>query len=111
MNIMTKQFYQCSICEEEYGTEKEALDCESKPVTEDKGAKIGSRVKILSGQGEGQLATVDKILIFDKYWGHYAWERYWHTIGVTAKLDSFGHRLLTFDDYKIIGEEICAQGT
>ena len=93
--------YECSICNHVYATEKEALSCESKKITGDKGVKKGGRVMILSGDGKGELATVESIHIKDKYWGHYVWKRYWHTVSVTAKLDSGGHRLLTFDSYEL----------
>jgi DNA-directed RNA polymerase subunit RPC12/RpoP len=100
METITKTFYKCSTCKQQYGTEKEALDCESKAVSQDKGIKVGDKIKITSGEGAGQTATVKSVFVFDKYWGHYAWERYWHTVGLTADLDSWGSRQLTFDAYE-----------
>lgn len=100
METITKTFYKCSTCGHQYSTEEEALSCESKAVSQDKGVRVGDKIKITAGQGTGELATVKSILTFDKYWGHYAWERYWHTIGLTANLDSWGSRLLTYDSYE-----------
>ena len=96
-------YYVCEKCNKSYGTEDEAKDCESKEITQDKGAKIGDRVRVLTGEGGGEKGTIESISIQDKYWGHYAWERYWHTIGVNAKLDSYGSRFLTYDAYELTG--------
>ena len=82
--------YICEKCNTSYFDEQSAVICESREVTEDKGAKIGDRVMILSGQGSGEFAKISSITIIDKDWGHYHWERYWHTIAVCADLDSFG---------------------
>jgi len=93
--------YQCEICGHSYDTVKAAKRCESKPVTEDKGVKVGDVVLITEGEGRGMKAEVKSRQIVDMEWGHYAWERYWHTVSITAKLlDSWGDRLLTFDSYQ-----------
>ncbi len=64
--------------------------------------KVGDTVIITQGDGEGSKAIVESIHIYDKEWGHYAWDRYWHTVGLTAKVvDGWGHRSLTFDSYKL----------
>ena len=95
--------YQCSLCKEIYGTKEEALGCELKSVSQDKGAKIGDKVEILSGQGEGEKAIIDRISIIGKYWGHYAWKQYWHTVAVNADIiGSYAGRMLLFDSYKLI---------
>jgi len=94
--------YQCEICNHIYGDKKLALSCETKKVSKDLGAKVGDKIKVLVGQGTGQEGIVDKISIVDKYWGHYQWEAYWHTVAVTAKLDDGGYRFLTFDTYQLV---------
>ena len=95
--------YQCSLCKEIYGAEEEALSCESRPISQDKGAEIGDKVEILSGQREGEKAIIDRISIIGKYWGHYAWKQYWHTVAVSTKLvNNTGSRFLTYDSYKLI---------
>lgn len=102
MKINHVSTFTCEICEESYGTAEKALDCETKPVTGDKGAKVGNIVKITAGEGTGKLATVWKIGVHSKGWGHYQWERYWHTVFVVANLvDDTGSRTLSFDDYEL----------
>ncbi len=102
---VTRTTYKCGLCELEFGTEVEALQCEAKPITEDKGVKVGDKVWILHGQGTGEIATVERIVVVKKDWGHYAWERYWHTIAVSADCTYpngtySGTRFLTFDSYR-----------
>lgn len=100
MKTIQIQKYQCDICGQSYGTADAAKKCESKPVSEDKGVKVGDVVLITKGDGQGSTATVESRFVFDRV-AHYAWERYWHTVGLTAKLnDSWGHRQLTFDSYE-----------
>jgi hypothetical protein len=91
--------YQCGVCGATYDTEQQAAACEGRPVSQDKGVKVGDKVRVTAGDGTGQLATVESISIIDRGWGHYAWERYWHTVALTAKL-RLGHRFLTFDSYE-----------
>lgn len=103
MQLITKEFWQCETCGEEYSSVKEAKSCESRPVSMDKGVKVGDEVMITRGDGAGQRGKVEKISIVDKYWGHYAYERYWHTIALDVKvIGGWGNRFLTFDDYKLI---------
>lgn len=93
--------YQCSICRHIYATEAEAERCESRPISEDRGVKVGDVVTITGGDSTGRDARVESVYVIDKDWGHYAWERYWHTVALTAKvIDHWGHRTLTFDNYK-----------
>jgi len=95
--------FKCSICEELYNSETEAKECESKPVSWDKGAKIGDIVKIIKGDGAGSQGRVTARFIYDRSWGHYAWKRYWHTVGIKADIiGGWGTRQLTFDDYEVI---------
>lgn len=91
----------CKICAESYETKKEARECESKKVTQDKKVKRGDLVKITTGDGAGELVTVVGVGILSKYWGHYNWKRYWHTVYVTADLKNKFSRILTFDSYEI----------
>jgi hypothetical protein len=93
--------YECEICGARYSTADVAKKCESKPLSQDKGVNVGDEVLITSGDGKGEKATVERILVYDMEWGHYAWERYWHTIGLVANLnESPGSRQLTFDSYE-----------
>jgi hypothetical protein len=92
--------YLCEICKRAYQSEAAAKECETRSISEDKGVKVGDRVRVLRGDGVGVLATVESVIVYDREWGHYAWERYWHTIGLIARLDTWGHRQLTFDDYE-----------
>ena len=103
MNKIVTTSYQCDKCKATFSTEKEALACEKRPITQDKRVKAGDKVIITSGDGAGQLAMVTRTYVITKDWGHYAWERYWHTVGVEADIiDSWGSRGLTFDSYKTL---------
>lgn len=103
MKQFSVQRFKCETCGHVYETAAEAVKCETKPVTQDKDVKIGDTIRIVRGEGQG-LAKVEERFIIDKDWGHYAWERYWHTVGLSAKcIDAgWGHRMLTFDDYEVI---------
>lgn len=105
MKILQIQKYQCEVCGESYGTESAAKKCEARPVSQDKGVKIDDVVLITKGDGQGSKATVESRFVFSMEWGHYQWERYWHTVGITAKLnDSLGHRQLAFDSYEPVAD-------
>lgn len=94
--------FECEICGHTYANSATAKKCESRPISHDKGVKIGDKIIIIQGQGQG-IATVESRRVIDMEWGHYAADRYWHTVGLTAKCDeSYGHRSLTFDDYELI---------
>lgn len=98
--------YICEICDAEYSTETEAKDCESRPVSQDKGVKVGDIVLITLGESIGKKAKVTHRYIIDKNWGHYAWERYWHTVCINVDLlDDSGSRTLAFDSYKLIKKD------
>jgi hypothetical protein len=101
MKTITKEFYVCEICGHEYEDEKQARDCEGRQITQDKGISVGDKVLITGGDGCGSLGLVKSVFVIDKYWGHYAWKRYWHTIAISADIiGSYGTRMLTFDDYE-----------
>lgn len=101
MKEIKKTFYQCDVCKSEYKSKNECNLCEAQPITHDKGVKIGHIVKILGGDGAGKLAEVKRIGVLDKDWGHYARERYHHTVFVEADvIDGWGTRMLTWDDYE-----------
>lgn len=98
--------YVCEICGAEYSSSNVAISCESKPISKDKGVNIGDKVLIIKGDGFGKKGLVKNVNVFSKEWGHYNWERYWHTIGLLVDVvGSFGSRLLTFDDYEAINEK------
>jgi hypothetical protein len=97
--------YSCHTCKQVYDDRASADLCESRPIIEDRGVKVGDLVLITGGDGAGKKARVETVYIVDKDWGHYAWERYWHTVALTAKVeDSWGHRMLVFDQYKTIDQ-------
>ncbi len=98
--------YVCEICNAEHSTAKAAKECESREVTQDKGVKVGDIILITSGEGIGKKAKVTHRYIIDKNWGHYAWERYWHTVCINVDLlDDSGSGTLTFDSYKLIKKD------
>lgn len=93
--------YKCGTCGSVYDSETSAKTCESRRVTQDKGVKVGDQVRITAGDGDGKTATVSTRFVIDKDWGHHQWHRYWHTVGLTAKIDGGpGTRMLTFDCYE-----------
>ena len=95
--------YQCETCGESYGTAGAAESCESRPVLQDKGVNVGDVVLVTGGEGAGLWAKVESRCVLSREWGHYQWERYWHTVALTAKLlNGIGHRQLTFDHYEVI---------
>ena len=103
METVTTTTYKCEICGTPYGYKESALACEARAMTGDKGAQVGTKIRITTGQSVGKTATVTKRWIYDKEWGHYAWERYWHTVGLSADIDNSPmSRQLTFDDYEVI---------
>lgn len=111
MNKITTTKYQCETCHGIYDEETKARRCEEKEITGDRGADIGDTVLITSGEGSGKKAVVESIHLKSMYWGHYSWERYWHTISVTAEVvDGFGGRNLTFDSYKMLNEVVNPEG-
>ena len=93
--------YRCGVCESSYSTETEASICEARPVTHDRKVAIGDFVTVTGGDGAGKRARVSSVSIIDKDWGHYRWERYWHTVALTADFDDWGSRMLTFDSYEV----------
>ena len=101
MKTEQKMEYICEICGSHFGTPDAAKLCETRPISEDKGVKVGDIVLITKGEGQGQQAKVTNRYIVTKDWGHYQWERYWHTVAVNADLiGSWGSRQLTFDSYE-----------
>jgi plastocyanin len=106
MKVVEHTRYKCETCGKEYVTEADAETCEARPVAHDRGVKPGDKVRITAGDGAGHTATVESVTVLDREWGHYAWERYWHTVALTAKVEgSWGHRFLTFDNYALIGAD------
>ncbi len=105
MKTIKFERYECEVCGESYETAVAARKCEDRPVTEDKGVKVGDEVLITGGDGQGLRCKVESIGIHSKQWGHYAAERYWHTVYLTGEvLGSWGHRQLSFDQYEVIAE-------
>jgi len=102
MKVITKQFYQCEVCNEQYNTSGEAIKCEKRPVTKDKGVKVGDRVKVTIGEGTGESALVTQINILSKDYGHYLWRKYWHTVALIVDFDNGGTRNILFDTYETI---------
>lgn len=92
--------YQCEKCKTWYEKIEAAIQCESEPIKHDHGIQLGDEVQITRGEGSGSIGIVEKIIVFNMEWGHYAWKRYWHTVGLDVKIiGGYGNRLLTFDDY------------
>ena len=99
MKKIIKTHYQCDKCKEVYSDKKDALKCEKQPITMGKSYKIGDKITITKGQSKGKKARITRKFVYDMQWGHYAAERYWHTVGLIAETSDGWSRQLTFDDY------------
>lgn len=74
--------YKCDICGTCYAIEESATRCEAKPMTHDKGIKVGDRVLITGGHFcEGEVAEVYFIELDNCFYG----EKYHHTVVVHVK--------------------------
>ena len=106
IEVVTIERFKCPTCGATYGERHLAELCAARPVSQDRGVKVGDTVRITGGDGAGGTATVERISVLGRDWGHYAWERYWHTVALHAKVNgSWGHRMLTFDNYELIGAQ------
>jgi hypothetical protein len=94
--------YQCELCKALYTSKDQAIECESKPVSHDKGVKVGDLVIVTAGEGAGATAKVTEVFVIDKDWGHYYREQYHHTVAIAAELTTYpyGSRYLPYDHYK-----------
>lgn len=100
-------YYQCEICGEHYEKEEDALECESIPVTQDKGVKIGDFV--INAGGFCKVVDVkifsrsDALMMRD----HSDCFSYIHTICLKViyhanfQPKKHGTTILHFDDYDI----------
>ena len=106
MKAITTKTYECEICHQRYDTAEAARACEARPVTQDRGVKIGDEVLITMGDEAGMRCKVEHVGVLDQDWGRYLSERYWHTVFVIGKVvDSWGYRHLTYDQYKTLSAE------
>ncbi len=102
METITVTKYKCTICGEVYDEARLALECEELYLQDLNPVKVGDTVLITWGEGTGRLAVVESTSVLSREWGHYAWRRYWHTVSIVAKIiDSWGSRMLTFDQYEV----------
>ena len=103
MKVGSTVYYECEKCHTFYESADLALECETRPITQDKNVKMDDMVRITRGDGAGSLAHITSVGVLSRDWGHHFWERYWHTVYITAKvIDDWGSRILTFDDYEAI---------
>ena len=92
--------YQCEVCGRVYDDKEDAARCETKPVQNNKGVKVGDVVRITRGSGAGQLAKVTAITVHERGWGPAIYD---HSVALLADgIDSWGSRLLTFDSYEVV---------
>lgn len=100
MKTVVETRYFCEACGGKFSQAKDALECESKPITQDKGAIVGSIVKILSGAGAGENARVERLFVCSPDYGP---QVYTHTRSLQVEcIESFGHRHLNFDAYEVV---------
>jgi hypothetical protein len=92
--------YECEKCGARYDSPHSAQQCESKPIREDRGVKIGDEVLITSGDGAGLRCKIESVGVHRPDYGPSA---YAHTVYLSGKvIGSWGHRQLSFDSYKTI---------
>jgi hypothetical protein len=92
--------YQCEVCGRVYDDKEDAARCETKPVQNDKGVKVGDGVLITRGDGAGKFAKVTAITVQERGWGP---ANYDHSVALVADvIGSWGSRLLTFDSYEVV---------
>lgn len=101
MKTIIIQKFQCELCGTLYDDREIALKCESRPVTHDE-CGIGDVVMITQGDGKGLTLRVEEKTVASMEYGHYAWDRYWHTELVSGKIELpdrriIGERVLNFD--------------
>lgn len=102
MKTIHTTWYLCDVCGRKYDTPHEAEKCESIPVREDKGVKVGDIIRITAGEGRGRMACVTDVKVHEPGWGPPAYD---HTVFVLADvIDSWGSRQLSFDSYEVVHE-------
>lgn len=94
--------YECELCGDTFDNPTDCTECESRPITQDKGVKPGDRVKILTGDGCGQVAVVEQMYPLTRDACHHMWQRYWHTIAITVVFSDGRMRWCTFDEYEVL---------
>lgn len=75
--------YQCERCLAIYPSADEAKTCQKRKV-KGKRPDIGETILILKGEFKGQHAKVYKVFV-NSLW-HGGSKKYWHTVGVLAKI-------------------------
>lgn len=97
MKTIVTTTYQCEVCNMQHRTCEAAARCESLGRLMDKGVRVGDRVRVLTGEGRGQIGFCESVFVFTAdYHPDYA-----HTVGITAKMiESWGHRQLQHDAYE-----------
>ncbi|HUV97420.1 MAG TPA: hypothetical protein VMV98_08105 [Acidobacteriaceae bacterium] len=91
--------YQCAICHENYSTATAAKECESRPMSGEKGVFPPDTVLITKGGGTGKLAEVFARGIAPSVWS----DRLWHTVLLRAIIRGGGVRTLDMDSYDRVG--------
>lgn len=102
MKEVTYTKYRCEVCGATFDNAEAALECEAQPVMQDKGVKPGDRVKVLTGDGRGMIAVVDKVYPLSRAVVHHMWRRYWHTVAITVEFSDRTMRWCTFDEYEVL---------
>ena len=103
IRTVTHTLFICPICDGQYTSKERAESCASRPLQNAKGVKVGDRVRITAGPHAGIGAAVARCWVANQEWGHYAADRYWHTVIAEVKLlDNIGgYTTLTFDYYEL----------
>jgi len=116
--------WECEVCHSQYLTELEAINCESVPISGNKGAKVGMPVKISGdlikkwGEKDGTITTVREVAIlggpnvscekgesFTRYYGNPARnEEKRHSVVVTVRPGCVG-LVLDSDSYELVEKD------
>ena len=93
--------YVCEKCRKSFDSRMAAARCESVPITQDRGVKVGDIVRITYGQGAGARGLVERISVLDSEYAPV--KGYTHTIALSVKcIDSYGNRFLLHDHYCVL---------
>ena len=105
MKTVTTTTYVCEVCGQGYDTPAEAIVCEARPVTHDRGVKVGDTVIVSAGDGTDCKALVTSLGVTKTGWGPKVFN---HSVVLCGDIlevrDKGFSRVLHFDSYKKAAE-------
>jgi len=99
MKTITRTYYECEICGEQYRDESAAIKCESVPMRRNKDVCVGDIVTITAGEGRGKEARVTGIGVLSPRDAN-GYKEHIHTVCLTVDIiNGWGSRDLMWDCY------------